>query len=187
MVFQQEKRHTIRASNCAAHRMFPAVPVGGLYIIRMQACPVEMAMKGQGKARDARRHQQQHRRTPRLDQRHRRAAWRGRNQPRAPADGPWNRGSIGFKNTAVTWPANETRASIATRSTNLAERSKPQWQVMDVMPTFCAMLGAWHLHQSILPPQTWKWLSHLSLWRRHRRRMVLLVRCWHFGGCYRFR
>jgi hypothetical protein len=49
----------------------------------------------------------------------------------------------GFKNidTAVTSLANETRASIAALSTNLAERNKPQWQAMGVMLTFCAMLG----------------------------------------------
>jgi len=49
----------------------------------------------------------------------------------------------GFKNidTAVTSLANETRASIAALSTNLAERNKPQWQALGVALTFAAMLG----------------------------------------------
>ncbi len=49
----------------------------------------------------------------------------------------------GFKkiDTAVTSLANETRASIAALSTNLAERNKPQWQALGVALTFAAMLG----------------------------------------------
>jgi hypothetical protein len=49
----------------------------------------------------------------------------------------------GFKNidTAVTSLANETRASIAALSTNLAQRNKPQWQALGVALTFAAMLG----------------------------------------------
>ncbi|MDR6670165.1 hypothetical protein J2X71_006452 [Rhizobium sp. 1399] len=49
----------------------------------------------------------------------------------------------GFKNidTAVTSLANETRASIAALSSNLAERNKPQWQALGVALTFAAMLG----------------------------------------------
>ena len=49
----------------------------------------------------------------------------------------------GFKgiDTAVTALANETRASIAALSTNLAERNKPQWQALGVALTFAAMLG----------------------------------------------
>jgi hypothetical protein len=40
----------------------------------------------------------------------------------------------------VTSLANETRASIAALSTNLAERNKPQWQALGVALTFAAML-----------------------------------------------
>lgn len=49
----------------------------------------------------------------------------------------------GFKgiDAAVTALANETRASIAALSTNLAERNKPQWQALGVALTFAAMLG----------------------------------------------
>jgi hypothetical protein len=49
----------------------------------------------------------------------------------------------GFKamESAVTSLANETRASIAALSTNLAERNKPQWQALGVALTFAAMLG----------------------------------------------
>jgi len=49
----------------------------------------------------------------------------------------------GFKamEAAVTSLANETRASIAALSTNLAERNKPQWQALGVALTFAAMLG----------------------------------------------
>lgn len=49
----------------------------------------------------------------------------------------------GFKgtDTAVTSLANETRASIAALSTNLAQRNKPQWQALGVALTFAAMLG----------------------------------------------
>lgn len=49
----------------------------------------------------------------------------------------------GFKTmeSAVTSLANETRASIAALSTNLAERNKPQWQALGVALTFAAMLG----------------------------------------------
>jgi hypothetical protein len=49
----------------------------------------------------------------------------------------------GFKTmeSAVTSLANETRSSIASLSTNLAERNKPQWQALGVALTFAAMLG----------------------------------------------
>jgi hypothetical protein len=37
---------------------------------------------------------------------------------------------------------NETRASIQALSSNLADRSRPQWQALGVMLTFVALLGA---------------------------------------------
>lgn len=49
----------------------------------------------------------------------------------------------GFKamENAVTSLASETRTSIAALSSNLAERSRPQWQALGVALTFAAMLG----------------------------------------------
>lgn len=49
----------------------------------------------------------------------------------------------GFNQVSNTLNAstNETRASIAALSTNLAERAKPQWQALSVMLAFAAILG----------------------------------------------
>ncbi|WEZ84566.1 hypothetical protein P6U16_08330 [Rhizobium sp. 32-5/1] len=49
----------------------------------------------------------------------------------------------GFKQmeNALAGFANETRASIASLSSNMAERNKPQWQALGVALTFAAMLG----------------------------------------------
>lgn len=49
----------------------------------------------------------------------------------------------GFKTmeSAMGSLANEMRTSVATLSSNLAERSRPQWQALGVALTFAAMLG----------------------------------------------
>jgi hypothetical protein len=49
----------------------------------------------------------------------------------------------GFKQmeTAVSSLAGETRSALASLSTNIAERNKPQWQAIGVALTFCAMFG----------------------------------------------
>jgi len=39
--------------------MVPSRPDGRLFVIRIPARPVEMALKGQGKEKDVRRHEQQ--------------------------------------------------------------------------------------------------------------------------------
>ncbi len=43
--------------------------------------------------------------------------------------------------TAFTAFSNETRTSIASLSTNIAERNRPQWQALSVMLAFAAILG----------------------------------------------
>lgn len=49
----------------------------------------------------------------------------------------------GFKQmeSAVSSLANETRNSIASLSSNIAERNKPQWQAIAVALSFCTIVG----------------------------------------------
>ncbi|MBY5821500.1 hypothetical protein [Rhizobium leguminosarum] len=49
----------------------------------------------------------------------------------------------GFKQmeSAVSSLGTEMRTSVASLSTNIAERNRPQWQAMGVMLAFCGMLG----------------------------------------------
>ncbi|MGO7044407.1 hypothetical protein ACCT07_03060 [Rhizobium johnstonii] len=49
----------------------------------------------------------------------------------------------GFKQmeTAVSSLAHEMRTSVASLSSNIAERNKPQWQALGVALTFCTILG----------------------------------------------
>jgi len=61
----------------------------------------------------------------------------------------------GFKQmeTAVSSLANEMRTSVASLSTNIAERNRPQWQAIGVTLTFCAMIGGlvyWPINASTI-------------------------------------
>lgn len=59
----------------------------------------------------------------------------------------------GFKQMelSISGLANETRASLAGLASNLAERSRPQWQALGVALTFAALVGAlayWPIRES---------------------------------------
>jgi hypothetical protein len=49
----------------------------------------------------------------------------------------------GFKQIESSMAAmsSETRSSVAALSTNIAERNKPQWQIIGAAPSFCTIVG----------------------------------------------